>query len=224
MIVIGLQAGSFDLTKVGTSNSNWVFAPSSLAFAIKSPLWPLHGWLPDAYRSAPPEVAACCRAWRRRRAPTASCGSCCRSSPEPVSELRWRLVDAARDRAAVRLAARVPPARRARRDRLLVDRPDGPHRRSASSRSTPRASPARRSRWSTTACSRRRCSCSPAGSRTRPAGRVRAPRRDGARPAGPGHDRHHRRRRDARRARLERVRVRVPGPAGSVRGEGRRSA
>src|SRR5262249_8550435 len=58
MIVIGLQAGSFDLTQVGTSNSNWIFGAFVLAFAIKSPLWPLHGWLPDAYRSAPPEVAA----------------------------------------------------------------------------------------------------------------------------------------------------------------------
>ena len=58
MIVIGLQAGSFDLTQVGTSNSNWVFGAFVLAFAIKSPLFPLHGWLPDAYRSAPPEVAA----------------------------------------------------------------------------------------------------------------------------------------------------------------------
>ena len=58
MIVIGLQAGSFDLSEVGTSNSNWVFAAFILAFAIKAPVWPLHGWLPDAYRSAPPEVAA----------------------------------------------------------------------------------------------------------------------------------------------------------------------
>ena len=58
MIVIGLEAGSFDLTEVGTSNSNWVFAAFILAFAVKAPVWPLHGWLPDAYRSAPPEVAA----------------------------------------------------------------------------------------------------------------------------------------------------------------------
>ena len=28
------------------------------AFAIKAPLFPFHGWLPDAYREAPPEVAA----------------------------------------------------------------------------------------------------------------------------------------------------------------------
>jgi NADH-quinone oxidoreductase subunit M len=29
-----------------------------VAFVIKAPLFPFHGWLPDAYREAPPEVAA----------------------------------------------------------------------------------------------------------------------------------------------------------------------
>jgi NADH-quinone oxidoreductase subunit M len=29
-----------------------------LAFAIKAPLFPFHGWLPDSYREAPPEVTA----------------------------------------------------------------------------------------------------------------------------------------------------------------------
>ena len=28
-----------------------------LAFAIKAPVWPFHGWVADAYRQAPPEVA-----------------------------------------------------------------------------------------------------------------------------------------------------------------------
>ena len=28
------------------------------AFAVKAPLFPLHGWLPDAYRESPPEVSA----------------------------------------------------------------------------------------------------------------------------------------------------------------------
>jgi hypothetical protein len=29
-----------------------------VAFAIKAPLFPFHGWLPDTYREAPPEVTA----------------------------------------------------------------------------------------------------------------------------------------------------------------------
>jgi NADH-quinone oxidoreductase subunit M len=35
------------------TQSTWIFAGFALAFAIKLPLWPFHGWLPDAYRLAP---------------------------------------------------------------------------------------------------------------------------------------------------------------------------
>jgi len=35
------------------TQSAWLFAGFALAFAIKLPLWPFHGWLPDAYRAAP---------------------------------------------------------------------------------------------------------------------------------------------------------------------------
>jgi NADH-quinone oxidoreductase subunit M len=31
----------------------WIFATFAVAFAIKSPLWPLHTWLPDAHTEAP---------------------------------------------------------------------------------------------------------------------------------------------------------------------------
>jgi NADH-quinone oxidoreductase subunit M len=31
----------------------WIFALFGLAFAVKSPLWPLHTWLPDAHTQAP---------------------------------------------------------------------------------------------------------------------------------------------------------------------------
>ncbi|MGB0679216.1 MAG: complex I subunit 4 family protein [Polyangiales bacterium] len=34
----------------------WVFAAFALAFAVKVPLLPLHGWLPDTYRQAPTAV------------------------------------------------------------------------------------------------------------------------------------------------------------------------
>jgi NADH-quinone oxidoreductase subunit M len=58
VIVFGLSQGTFDLVDSGTSANRWVFLGFALAFTIKSPLFPLHGWLPDAYREAPPEVAA----------------------------------------------------------------------------------------------------------------------------------------------------------------------
>lgn len=44
-----------DLAGVSFSDtqSTWLFLGFALAFAIKLPLWPFHGWLPGAYRTAP---------------------------------------------------------------------------------------------------------------------------------------------------------------------------
>jgi NADH-quinone oxidoreductase subunit M len=58
VIVFGLQQGTFDLLDSGTSGSTWIFLGFMAAFAVKAPFFPFHGWLPDAYRQAPPEVAA----------------------------------------------------------------------------------------------------------------------------------------------------------------------
>ena len=58
IIVYGLKVGTFDLVDSPTSASRWLFLGFMLAFAIKAPLFPFHGWLPEAYREAPPEVAA----------------------------------------------------------------------------------------------------------------------------------------------------------------------
>jgi NADH-quinone oxidoreductase subunit M len=58
IVVYGLSENTFDLVKIGQSSSQWVFLGFVAAFAIKAPLFPLHGWLPDAYRESSPEVAA----------------------------------------------------------------------------------------------------------------------------------------------------------------------
>jgi NADH-quinone oxidoreductase subunit M len=58
IIVYGLQQGTFDLTRMGPSDSTWLFLGFAAAFAIKSPLFPLHGWLPLTYRESPPEISA----------------------------------------------------------------------------------------------------------------------------------------------------------------------
>src|SRR5437763_7791774 len=58
IVVLGLQQGTFDLTKMGTSTSTWLFLGFVVAFLIKSPLFPLHGWLPETYRESPAEVSA----------------------------------------------------------------------------------------------------------------------------------------------------------------------
>jgi NADH-quinone oxidoreductase subunit M len=58
LVVYGLKYGTFDLVDGPTSISRWLFLGFMLAFVIKAPLFPFHGWLPDTYRQAPPEVAA----------------------------------------------------------------------------------------------------------------------------------------------------------------------
>jgi NADH-quinone oxidoreductase subunit M len=58
IVVYGLHAGSFDLVSGHTSPSRWLFLGFMVAFAIKAPIFPFHGWLPDTYREAPAEVTA----------------------------------------------------------------------------------------------------------------------------------------------------------------------
>ena len=58
IVVYGLKTGTFDLVDSPTSASRWLFLGFMVAFVIKAPLFPFHGWLPDAYREAPPEVSA----------------------------------------------------------------------------------------------------------------------------------------------------------------------
>ena len=57
VIALGLSRGTFDMT-AATNDNTWIFLGFLAAFVVKAPVWPFHGWLPDAYREAPPEVAA----------------------------------------------------------------------------------------------------------------------------------------------------------------------
>jgi NADH-quinone oxidoreductase subunit M len=58
VVAFGVTQGTFSLTDSGTSDNVWIFLGFAIAFAIKAPIFPLHGWLPLAYREAPVEVAA----------------------------------------------------------------------------------------------------------------------------------------------------------------------
>jgi NADH-quinone oxidoreductase subunit M len=58
VIAFGLSAGTFDMAALGENGSVWLFLGFAAAFAVKAPLWPFHGWLPDAYRESPAEVSA----------------------------------------------------------------------------------------------------------------------------------------------------------------------
>jgi NADH-quinone oxidoreductase subunit M len=58
IVAFGLTEGSFDLAGGPTSDNDWIFLGFVAAFAVKAPLFPFHGWLPDAYRESSAEVAA----------------------------------------------------------------------------------------------------------------------------------------------------------------------
>jgi NADH-quinone oxidoreductase subunit M len=58
VVALGVTQGTFSLADSGTSDNVWIFLGFAVAFAVKAPLFPLHGWLPLTYREAPVEVAA----------------------------------------------------------------------------------------------------------------------------------------------------------------------
>jgi NADH-quinone oxidoreductase subunit M len=55
--VIGKSVG-FGAIEIGNVYGPWIFAGFALAFAIKTPVWPLHTWMPDTYADLPPPVVA----------------------------------------------------------------------------------------------------------------------------------------------------------------------
>ena len=58
IIVLYVQFGTFDLlalqgTTMASTLELWLFLAFAAAFAVKTPIWPFHSWLPDAYKEAP---------------------------------------------------------------------------------------------------------------------------------------------------------------------------
>ena len=58
VVAFGVSQGTFSLVHYGTSGNTWICLGFAVAFAIKAPLFPFHGWLGLTYREAPVEVAA----------------------------------------------------------------------------------------------------------------------------------------------------------------------
>jgi NADH-quinone oxidoreductase subunit M len=58
IIAFGISQGTFELDELGTSSNDWVFLGFLLAFFVKAPLLPFHGWLRLTYTEALPEVGA----------------------------------------------------------------------------------------------------------------------------------------------------------------------
>ena len=87
VVAFGVTQGTFSLVDSGTSDNVWIFLGFAVAFAIKAPLFPFHGWLP-LVREAPVEVAAVLSAIVSKPRSTGSCASGCRSSPSPSTTHR----------------------------------------------------------------------------------------------------------------------------------------
>jgi NADH-quinone oxidoreductase subunit M len=88
VIVFGLSEGSFDLVTTGTSDNTWIFLGFLVAFAVKAPLFPLHGWLPDAYRESSPEVSAVLSGLISKAAVFGFIRICLFKFPEPFDDFR----------------------------------------------------------------------------------------------------------------------------------------
>jgi NADH-quinone oxidoreductase subunit M len=89
IVVYGLSEGTFDLVEIGNSGSTWIFLGFAAAFAIKAPLFPLHGWLRDAYTESSPEVAAVLSGVVSKAAAYGFLRIAITKFPGPTSDLRW---------------------------------------------------------------------------------------------------------------------------------------
>ncbi|MFG2195403.1 NuoM family protein [Streptomyces sp. NPDC048639] len=61
LLLVGLQGGTFDMVALATDNGSSLSRTTQLlavlaigiGLAVKTPMWPLHSWLPDAHTAAP---------------------------------------------------------------------------------------------------------------------------------------------------------------------------
>lgn len=61
LLLIGLKAGTFDMVALATDNGSGISTSVQvtavlaigIGLAVKTPMWPLHSWLPDAHTAAP---------------------------------------------------------------------------------------------------------------------------------------------------------------------------
>jgi NADH-quinone oxidoreductase subunit M len=88
IIAFGISQGTFELSQIGTSSNDWVFLGFLLAFFVKAPLLPFHGWLRLTYTEALPEVAAILSGVVSKAAVFGLVWIVLPHFPEPVEDLR----------------------------------------------------------------------------------------------------------------------------------------
>jgi NADH-quinone oxidoreductase subunit M len=92
IVVFGLSQGTFSLLDSGTSDNVWVFLGFMVAFAVKAPIFPFHGWLVEAYRESPPEVAAILSGVVSKAAVYGLLRIVIAKFPEPVQDFQWAIL------------------------------------------------------------------------------------------------------------------------------------
>jgi NADH-quinone oxidoreductase subunit M len=125
IVVFGLSQGTFSLVDSGTSTNEWVFLGFLAAFAVKAPIFPFHGWLVDAYRESPPEVAAILSGRRSKAAVYGMLWIVIGKFPEPVDHFQSTILAFAT--IGLIYACRCSPrAGHPQRDGVLPDGADEP--------------------------------------------------------------------------------------------------
>ena len=87
-----------------------MFGAFALAFCIKAPMFPLHGWLPAAYRQSTPEVTALLSGVISKAGAYGLIRFAVPLFPATAYDWRWLFLGPGPGRPAVRIAGRVPPA------------------------------------------------------------------------------------------------------------------
>ncbi len=86
---IGIHYHTYEVSQIH-SGLTWLFFFFAAAFCIKAPLFPLHGWLPSAYRQSSPEVTALLSGVISKAGAYGLLRFCAaRCSPAPAHDWRW---------------------------------------------------------------------------------------------------------------------------------------
>ena len=174
IVAFGLSQGTFSLVDSGVSSNDWVFLGFLVAFAVKAPIFPFHGWLVDAYRESPPELAAILSGVVSKAAVYGLLRIVIAKFPEPVEQFQWAILTFATiglDLRARVLAFRAADIRTV--TRVLVDGADGPDHdrallaeRARGGRRDPPVGRARARLGDRSSCSPGWSSCAPARARS----------------------------------------------------------
>ena len=92
IVAFGISQHTFSLVDSGISANNWIFLGFAIAFAVKAPLLPFHGWLRTAYTEAPPEVAAILSGVVSKAAVFGFIRIALQKFPEPVDHFRGTIL------------------------------------------------------------------------------------------------------------------------------------